>query len=250
VDLPAGLEYVTEETKAEAIEVLSNAIAGSASNDPEKCIEWMLGPEFKGKWENDPDRKVIYDYMAGMTCSVPLLFGKVDPGRIIVAARANDGKIGAVMSADRFPQSKAACCFDCGACCKLMSLVMPPWRKKCSERLKAEGPNVEKRMGACGKASDEIHEKDAPKKHWYLTLVGVDPKYQGQGLGGKMVKFLNLQSDADNLPCYLQTTVERNPKIYERYGYKVVGEAHEMKCDGVETLQHFWSMTRPIAGNP
>merc|ERR1712190_19876 len=110
---------------------------------------------------------------------------------------------------------------------------------------------MEKRMKAISEIIDPIHAKDVVGKHWYLALVGVDPKYQGQGLGGKLVRYLNAQAVADKLPCYLQCTGARNPKVYEKCGYVIVGDAHEISCDGDEegssSLRDFYSMVRPSA---
>lgn len=253
VEFPKGVEKVTEETLPDAIEALANALAGSASNDPEFNIEWMLGPQFKGKWD-DPDRKAIIEFFSSLAIRLPVYFNKANPTNIAVAARAEDGKIGAVLLASKEPvplyQKSCPCCVDCGACLKLLCAgLLPPWRKKCSTTLKSAGPGMEKRMKVMASIVDPIHAKDAPSAHWYLSLVGVDPKYQGQGLGGKLVRHLSVQADADKLPCYLQCTGLRNPKIYEKCGYVVVGNAHEIACDADEegswAIPDFYSMSRP-----
>lgn len=86
---------------------------------------------------------------------------------------------------------------------------------------------------------DMIHERYAPFKHWYLDPLGVEPKHQGQGYGGNMMRALLKRVDTEGLPIYLYTTNDSNVKLYERYGFKVVGSG-ELPGTGV---MH-WSMVR------
>lgn len=254
VAMPDGLEDIKIEDIPLAAEALANAIGGTESNEPELNIEWMVGPHFKDQW-NDDDRKEIHKFFATMAVAPAVYFRKAAPTNLVIAARSKDGKIAAVMIAMLLPASKIAqfcpCCLDFGACFSLLRSVsvVPPWRKKCSDKLKAAGPGMEKRMKACAAVVDPIHAKDAVGRHWYLSLVGVDPKYQGQGLGGKLVRYLNAQADADKLPCYLQCTGTKNPKVYEKCGYAIMGAAHEVSCkddeDGARICRDFFSMVRP-----
>jgi ribosomal protein S18 acetylase RimI-like enzyme len=60
--------------------------------------------------------------------------------------------------------------------------------------------------------------------HWYLPMIGVDPREQGQGLGSALLRRGLARCDRDQLPAYLESTNPRNVPLYERFGFKVVGE--------------------------
>ena len=84
-----------------------------------------------------------------------------------------------------------------------------------------------------------------PKQpHWYLFVLGVDPKLQGQGLGGKLLERLNERADRDGVIGYLETDRESNLRLYQRYGFQIVTD-HTLAR--VRDLR-LWTMVRPIAG--
>jgi ribosomal protein S18 acetylase RimI-like enzyme len=86
---------------------------------------------------------------------------------------------------------------------------------------------------------DMAHERYASSRHWYLDPLGVEPIYQGKGYGGKLMRCMLKRVDTERLPIYLYTTNDSNVKLYERYGFKVVGSG-ELPGTGV---MH-WSMVR------
>ena len=86
---------------------------------------------------------------------------------------------------------------------------------------------------------DEIHKHKAPEPHWYLWALGVEPHFQGQGIGGRLVQPVLTQADKDGVPCYLETQTERNVAFYQKRGFEVVS-------DGLVPEQGFriWAMLR------
>ena len=66
------------------------------------------------------------------------------------------------------------------------------------------------------------HHPESP--HWYLPFIGVDPGAQGKGLGSALLDTALVMVDADRLPAYLESTNPRNIPLYERFGFRVVGE--------------------------
>jgi GNAT superfamily N-acetyltransferase len=67
---------------------------------------------------------------------------------------------------------------------------------------------------------DALHPREA---HWHLPLIGVDPAYQGKGIGSALLsQVLNL-CDALKVSAYLEATSPRNVPLYERHGFEAVG---------------------------
>lgn len=86
------------------------------------------------------------------------------------------------------------------------------------------GRDVMSRMMSYINFSFSTHSRIAPYPHWYLWILGVDPKYQGKGYASTLLKPMFTRIDQENLPCYLETNNEKNIPIYQHYGFKLVEE--------------------------
>jgi GNAT superfamily N-acetyltransferase len=62
------------------------------------------------------------------------------------------------------------------------------------------------------------------RPHWYLGYLGTRRDRQGQGLGTQMLQEILPGLDTDGVPAYLESSNERNLPLYERNGFRVVGE--------------------------
>ena len=62
------------------------------------------------------------------------------------------------------------------------------------------------------------------RPHWYLGYLGTRRDRQGEGLGTQMLREVLGGPDADGIPAYLESSNERNLALYERNGFRVVGE--------------------------
>jgi GNAT superfamily N-acetyltransferase len=68
-------------------------------------------------------------------------------------------------------------------------------------------------------------KQDPHRAHWHLGPIGVDPELQGRGVGKAMLgSFLDMV-DKEGSPAYLETDVEKNVPLYERFGFKVIYQA-------------------------
>lgn len=67
----------------------------------------------------------------------------------------------------------------------------------------------------------ERHHPRAP--HWYLHYLGVEPRRQGQGLGGALLAPMLELCDRESTPAYLESSTERNRALYERNGFRLTG---------------------------
>ncbi len=69
-----------------------------------------------------------------------------------------------------------------------------------------------------------VREKYAPAEHWFLELIGVIPEDQGKGYARDLLRPMMDRADREGLPCYLDTELDKNVAIYQRYGFKVVDD--------------------------
>lgn len=74
-----------------------------------------------------------------------------------------------------------------------------------------------------------LHPRDP---HWYLETMGVDPRVQRQGLGGRLLKPVLELADRDQVDCYLETAEPRNAEYYARHGFLVENPALQVVPDG------------------
>jgi ribosomal protein S18 acetylase RimI-like enzyme len=75
--------------------------------------------------------------------------------------------------------------------------------------------------------------------HWYLSLIGVAPSCQGQGIGGALLAPVLQQADHEGMMCSLETFEENNLSFYSHHGFQVVATAIEP-----HSQLRFWTMRR------
>lgn len=73
--------------------------------------------------------------------------------------------------------------------------------------------------------SEQLSE--IPPDAWYLSIAGIKPTYQGQGLGADLLMKVLNETDKNGIHTYLETFTPRNIRFYERMGYKIVKEIAE-----------------------
>jgi ribosomal protein S18 acetylase RimI-like enzyme len=78
--------------------------------------------------------------------------------------------------------------------------------------------------------------------HYYLFVLGVDPAFQGRGLGRALLAKLHERVDARHVSAYLETDTTRNVRLYESVGYSVLTDGGVAGLPGLR----FWTMRRPV----
>lgn len=84
------------------------------------------------------------------------------------------------------------------------------------------------------------HEKAMHEEHWYLFALGVEPQFQGEGLGSALLEPILKEADTKKQSCYLETAKEKNIAFYQKHAFHVVNKAFLPK-EGPQ----FWTMARP-----
>lgn len=64
--------------------------------------------------------------------------------------------------------------------------------------------------------------KVVPRGAWYLSIIGILPSAQGQGLGAALLASTLAEASDARVPCYLETFTPRNLRFYERLGFRPV----------------------------
>jgi ribosomal protein S18 acetylase RimI-like enzyme len=148
-----------------------------------------------------------------------LMRARIALGMPVLVARSADGVHGAVMG---------------------YATVHPDWPADLSEewdRFEKSIPGMTDRMAVY----EGIAAKFKPAvPHYYLGVIGVDPRLQGRGLGKQLLDAFCALSDDDKLSggVYLETAQQSNVGFYERCGFEEVGRGSL----GSATL---WCMYRP-----
>ena len=78
---------------------------------------------------------------------------------------------------------------------------------------------------------------------WYLSIIGIAPEYQSQGLGKQLLTPVLEEADEVGVSTYLETFVPRNIRFYERYGFKIISKLFEP-----ELGTHYHLLRRPVGG--
>lgn len=195
----------------EAVKVMAESFSGTAEAMPEGSHDWMLGSRFPVGSDatfhsNKPLRTLFVEFtmswMYMMAAYYGVNFGVRDP---------QSGQLLAVCST-RPPGS-----IKNGKVENVSSQFLTFFRLFGKyPRL----PNiVEKRMHHMMKQVEMMHSKHASGPHWYISILAVTPQAQGKGCGGALLRHIHKLADRDRVPCYLETTGDRNEQIYSKLGY-------------------------------
>ena len=69
-----------------------------------------------------------------------------------------------------------------------------------------------------------MESKHPRQPHWYLATLGTAVEQQGKGVGSALMRPVLEHCDAEGIPCYLESSKERNVPFYRRHGFEVVEE--------------------------
>lgn len=98
---------------------------------------------------------------------------------------------------------------------------LPPGIVPDDERIAALNMPGDKALFAEFGAAMDAHHPKAP--HWYLWMIGADPRRQGEGLGSALLKHRLALIDAKGETAYLESSNPKNVALYERHGFEAAG---------------------------
>jgi ribosomal protein S18 acetylase RimI-like enzyme len=167
--------------------LLAPLLARAFERDPQ--LSWLLGP-------SDDGRRRLERFFA-LQLRDAARYGAVD-------VAVEDGSGGAIGAA----------------------LWMPPGRRYPTVlRQLATIPTYARifgsRLNAAQRALAATAKVHPTEPHWYLTVLGVEPREQGRGAGAALVRAGLARAGADGVPAYLETNSEKNVAIYEHLGFEV-----------------------------
>ena len=80
--------------------------------------------------------------------------------------------------------------------------------------------------------------KKLNKRHYYLMVIGVEPEYQGKGIGSRLMQVGLKKADDEKLECYLETVTYEDVRFYMKHNFEIIFN----KGFGVES--QYWLMKR------
>jgi ribosomal protein S18 acetylase RimI-like enzyme len=84
--------------------------------------------------------------------------------------------------------------------------------------LRAFGWSRARRSLDCINQAQRHHPKH---EHFYLSVLGVDPSFQGRGLGKALMQPVLERCDAQSIPAFLETESEKNVRLYKGRGFEL-----------------------------
>ena len=73
-------------------------------------------------------------------------------------------------------------------------------------------------------------QDDLAEEHWHLGPVGVEPGFQGRGIGGALMRAVCAWLDEGTRRAWLETDKERNVRFYSGLGFEVADKATVARC--------------------
>lgn len=86
----------------------------------------------------------------------------------------------------------------------------------------------------------EMATRHPKEEHWYLGILGTDPRFQGRGVGTALITPMLERADEAGVPTYLETQKESNVPYYRRFGFEVTDNF------SVNDSPTMWQMLRKV----
>ncbi len=82
-----------------------------------------------------------------------------------------------------------------------------------------------RRLGPAGALARALGSAHPRRPHWYLAYVGVEPSWQGHGIGSALLRYGLARCDVDHAGAYLESSKPSSVGLYEHFGFEPTGVA-------------------------
>jgi len=100
-------------------------------------------------------------------------------------------------------------------------------KEKKEQMISIFGGDVYTKISLVGDFMNFQNAKYISDNMWYLSILGVNPAYQNQGLGKKLLEPILKEADKSQVTTYLETFTLQNNSFYKRLGYEIVANIKE-----------------------
>lgn len=100
------------------------------------------------------------------------------------------------------------------------------------------GRSIFSRIQAYEKYVHQKRKKLIDFPHWYLSLLGVSPSRQGEGLAGRLLEYKFKEIEKDSYPVFLETHNEEVIDFYKKFGFEIIEE------DLIENQVPYWALLK------
>ncbi|MFT3728915.1 MAG: GNAT family N-acetyltransferase [Terricaulis sp.] len=105
-----------------------------------------------------------------------------------------------------------------------VAMWMPPGVEADPAQVEALNmPSDEEGDRIAGDLRDEMERFHPTAPHWYLWALGVDPRYQGRGIGAALLRHTLAHIDQRHEMAYLESSDPKNVPFYQRHGFEALG---------------------------
>jgi len=84
------------------------------------------------------------------------------------------------------------------------------------------------------------------RPHWYLAFIGVDPDWQGRGVGSALLRSRLTGCDAARADAYLESSKVGNVALYKHFGFEPT--AVVPVPSGAPVITSMWRPASPHVG--
>ena len=100
------------------------------------------------------------------------------------------------------------------------------WYKDAKLGLHDDAPHRVAHHRVCPRDSRYFASHHPKERHWYLQMLGTDPRRQGKGAGSAILAPVLERCDREGERIYLESSKERNIPFYARHGFEVTEAIH------------------------
>ena len=203
-------------------EVIGRSFSGTPTNEPELSTHWALGHPLSD-FNNSKRQSIVRAFFTLIPriawCENAMQCGKTPVA--IVGDYDSNRNLRAVLFARHLDKPPSKCrevCAFCGVFCCTGTTGF----EACCAICCAPGTcSIVQKFDVVDTAMKRMHKTYAPQEHLYIYVMAVLPDRQGEGACSRLMRTASRYADKHGIPAYLETSGERNPKIYERFGYAV-----------------------------